>query len=76
MQTSAPSTPERPRPAFLEPPKLIRPTHRQRMMSGLQQYAANNENFDPEVDVIVENLAARFAQAAIAHVINPGGGPD
>jgi hypothetical protein len=46
------------------------------MMSGLQQYAANNENFDPEVDVIVENLAARFAQAAIAHVINPGGGPD
>jgi hypothetical protein len=43
------------------------------MMRDLQQYAAN-ENFDPEV--VVENLAARFAQAAIPHVINPGGGPD
>jgi hypothetical protein len=48
------------------------------MMDRLGGYASHL-NFDPEVYVVdpaVENLAARFAQAAIAHVINPGGGPD
>jgi hypothetical protein len=75
MQT-APSTPLRPRPAFIEPPKLIRLSHRQRMMLDLQHYPANNENFDPEV-VVVQNLAALFAQASIVpHIVNPGGGPD
>ena len=75
MQTSAPTTPQR-RPAFLEP--NIKLTRRQVMMERLAGYASHLD-FDPEVYVVdpaVVDLAARFAQAAIGHAINPGGEPN